>query len=304
MTHRLKLSALPIILILLCFTGLFDSLYHATPLPAFEEEAGAYLADIRERATYAYAAARTLNGAISLLESVELDAMIISGQPGQVLEPVNDMVEQFSDLILIALASIGVQEILITVLGDISWGYLLPLALLPLALAPWVKQPWQKNLKSIGSILCLSVVFSRLLIPAIALSGQTISEHYLKPDYANAIEHVEEVKEKTRKAVSDGPSVSQLLPPEIITDKPKSIFSNTPAQAQSSTIVPNLETMTSLVKSDQIWTMLDTVPQKIITLITIFSFETIAWPILMVLLCFGLGKLALRLFRVRTYERV
>ena len=282
-------------LIILCFTGLFDTAYQATPLPAFEEEASDYLADVRERATYAYAAARTLNAAISLLKSVDAGIGFVSLQPGHFLEPINDMIEQFSDLVLIALASVGIQEILVAILGDISWRYLLPLSLLPALLAPWSKR-WCNRLNSLSATLVISIIMIRLLIPSIALGGHMITTHYLTNDYNAAIQHVDKVKDETNKAILSSPRVSQPLPPKVSTPGERSVFSN-PKYEESATIIPDWDTVKKLADSDQIIAMLDNVPDRIITLITIFAFETLALPLLMVFIFLWVGRGMLTLFK-------
>ncbi|MDV7340777.1 hypothetical protein RYZ26_14320 [Terasakiella sp. A23] len=292
MPSQLRQSLLISALIALCLTGLFDKLYHLTPLPAFEQEASDYLADIRERAAYSYAAARTLNATISLLESVDAGVGVVSIQPGQILEPINDMIEQFSDLMLIALASVGVQEILIAVLGDISWTYLLPLALLPLLIAPFTKS-YQARLNRLGTVLIVSVIATRLLIPTIALGGQVISNTYLKPDYDQAIHHVETVREKTNEAVGVKPKNTQPLPSLTTGSKDTSVFSPTPQDTHDTLLLPDWETVKGLANSDKLVGMLNNVPDRVITLITIFTFETIAWPILMALLFLWIARLVL-----------
>ncbi|WP_028878315.1 hypothetical protein [Terasakiella pusilla] len=293
MSLRLRNSLILLALILICFSGLFDTLYRLSPLPAFEQEAAGYLADVRERAAYAYAVARTLNATISLLESVDTGIGVVSIQPGQVLEPINDMIEQFSDLVLIALASVGVQEILIAVLEDISWTYLLPLALLPLLLAPWVGKQGPR-LRRIGLILLVSVIGTRLLIPTLALGGHMISENYLKQDYHQAIAQVETVRAQTNQAMGVTPKNTQPLPPITTTPKGASVFSNTPDQSGASLPVPDWDTVKGLANTDKILALLSNIPERIITLITIFAFETIALPILMVFLFFWVGRIILQ----------
>lgn len=293
MSNQVKKSAVIFALMLICLSGLFETLYQLTPLPTFEQDAAAYLADVRERAAYSYAAARTLNATISLLESVDTGIGLVSIQPGQVLEPINDMIEQFSDLVLVALASVGVQEILMAILGDISWTYLLPLALLPFLIAPWAG-PLQDKLNRIGSIFLITVIATRLLIPAIALGGHMITENYLKPDYKQAIADVETVREETNDAIGARSKVSQPIPPLTTTVQNKSVFSTTPDDAASSLLIPNWDTVKGLADSEKILSLLNNIPSRIITLITIFTFETIALPILMVLLFFWMGRTLFR----------
>lgn len=287
MSGNLKQSGLVLAVIILCLSGLFDFLYQVTPLPAFEKQAGDYLADVRERATYAYAAARALNATISLLESVEVGA-VLSLQPGQVLEPVNDMIEQFSDLILIALASVGVQEILVKVLHDVSWTYLLPLALAPALVAPFCKN-WKTRLNQLSFAFVSVVIASRLLIPAIALGGHAITENYLRSDLDQALQQVETVRQKTAEAVRSSPRVSQPLPPEITTPS-SSIFSKPAPRPGDNTVLPDWDTVKGLADSDRLIALLNNIPERIVTLITIFAFETLALPLIVIMIFLWLGR--------------
>jgi hypothetical protein len=266
------------LLIVFCLSGLFDFFYQLTPLPAFEESASAYLADIRERATYSYAIARGLNALISVLESIELGIPFVSGHPGQVLEPLNDMIEQFSDIVLIALASVGAQEILIAVFGDISWTYLLPIGLLPLLIAPWWPSK-QVFLNKLGLTICITVLLTRLFIPTLALSGQLITTHYLQDAYQEAVVDIEEASTISVKALDRGTKVVQELPPEI-SQPESSVFSPNSKKSSPTITMDNLGDVKKLVTSDQIWEALRDIPSRIITLLTIFIFETLIWPLI------------------------
>src|SRR5687768_15745940 len=74
-----------------------------------------------KRALIAFAVARGLNGVISVAQGTEV-AIQPAGlgvvlAPGQVLDPVNDLVEQFSSVMLVAAASLGLQRLLIGMSG-------------------------------------------------------------------------------------------------------------------------------------------------------------------------------------------
>ena len=74
-----------------------------------------------KRALVSFATARALNAVISVVQGTE-----VSGQPlgfgvilttGQVLNPVNDLVERFSHVMLTASVAFGVQKVLISIGG-------------------------------------------------------------------------------------------------------------------------------------------------------------------------------------------
>lgn len=290
MTGKIKRSLVLLGLMALCLTGALETVYQMTPFPAYERDAGSYLADVRERATYAYAVARSLNAVISLVESVDVGVGFVSAQPAQVLAPIDDMIEQFSDLILIALASVGIQEIMVAVLGDVSWTYLLPLALFPLLIAPFAGR-WQDRLDRLGLILLVSVIATRLLIPALSVGGQVIVDHYLREDYQTAVEEVETVGQQTGEKLGRLPKISQPLPPEITTPG-SSVFSKPAAARPEGLLVPEWDLIKKIgAEYDAMIALLSDLPNKIITLITIFAFETLALPLLGALLFVWLGRL-------------
>ena len=75
-----------------------------------------------KRALVSFATARALNGVISVAQGTEI-ALQPGGvgatlAPGQLLDPVNDLVEQFSQLMLIASVALGVEKILIGIGSD------------------------------------------------------------------------------------------------------------------------------------------------------------------------------------------
>jgi len=72
-----------------------------------------------KRALVSFAAARTLNALISVAQGTEISAQPlgvgVTLTPGQALDPLNDVVEQFSTLMLAASVAFGVQKILISI---------------------------------------------------------------------------------------------------------------------------------------------------------------------------------------------
>lgn len=138
---------------------------------------GPQLSDMLKVTLTVYAMARGLNAVISVAQGTEMSiepmGVGLTLTPGEVLDPLNDLIEQFSLVLLLASASIGVQQIVL-LLGD-NWVirlFLLVLAVSSLLayLLPAVS-PKAKLL-----LLRVVIVFTvlRLLIPGLALlSHQT-----------------------------------------------------------------------------------------------------------------------------------
>ncbi|MDP1647469.1 MAG: hypothetical protein Q8M01_04615 [Rubrivivax sp.] len=136
-----------------------------------------------KRALATFAAARALNAVISVAQGTELAVQPagvgVTLAPGQVLDPVNDLIEQFSTLMLLATVAFGAQRVLI---GIGAWW---PLSLLLSALAlAWAVLRWRGALPPrwlSQALVALLVV--RFLVPAVALGSEAAFQLFLKDDY-------------------------------------------------------------------------------------------------------------------------
>ena len=125
-------TAAALLAVVLAFTGVVD------------RPSEAIAADSLKRALVTFAAARALNGAISAAQGTEL-ALEPAGvgvvlSVGQVLDPINDLVERFSSVMLVAASSIGLQNILLRISSTVGFDIALFVVALWLMLATW--SPW------------------------------------------------------------------------------------------------------------------------------------------------------------------
>jgi len=149
-----------------------------------QEQAEAMVA----RALVTYAVARSLNGVISVIQETEVAiqpaGVGVKLAPGQVLDPVNDLVEQFAWVMLASSASLVIQRLLIEIS---QWpGMTLILAISALlwlsALAVRSPRPWRVWFAR----TLLLAVFLRFAAPVVMLASDTIYQLFLEPVYATA----------------------------------------------------------------------------------------------------------------------
>jgi Skp family chaperone for outer membrane proteins len=74
-----------------------------------------------------YGTARGINALVSLLQGTELNIPFVTFSIGEILDPVNDLIERFSDIILLALGSLALQKILLAVVSNTLFTVLLSL---------------------------------------------------------------------------------------------------------------------------------------------------------------------------------
>jgi hypothetical protein len=170
MNRSLK-SILILIIAALAITGVADDVSHG------------YAEDALKRALATFAVARTLNGVISVAQgtevAVEPGGVGVVMTPGQILDPVNDLVERFSSVMLVAASSLGLQIVLLEIL---SWAVLT--ALLVAALAVWLATLWSGRLRAQGWTavvirLSLILTFVRFAIPVIIICTNFIFSTFL-----------------------------------------------------------------------------------------------------------------------------
>jgi len=81
------------------------------------------------RALIAFGIAKTLNGVISVAQGTEVAiqpaGIGVNLIPGQILDPVNDLIERFSWIMLASSTSLGIQKVFLTMSSWPTFGYAL-----------------------------------------------------------------------------------------------------------------------------------------------------------------------------------
>lgn len=154
------------------------------------------------QALLTYAAARSLDAAVSLAEGTELalepGGIGVTVSAGEILEPLDDLVEQFSSLMLISTTSLGIQSLL---LRASAWGWLtalLSVALLARLAAAFAPERVPPTVRSILAKTTLLLLIARFAVPAYALGTTLLFERFLQPGQEEAVQALEETSTDVR----------------------------------------------------------------------------------------------------------
>ncbi|PKK89282.1 MAG: hypothetical protein CVV64_14925 [Candidatus Wallbacteria bacterium HGW-Wallbacteria-1] len=94
-------------LVLFCFPGF--------RIPVMDDAADRYFSDAITKAGVAYGTCRVLNASVSFLKESDIElqpaGIGISLALGQILDPIDDMTERLSDVLVTAMTSLGVQKL-------------------------------------------------------------------------------------------------------------------------------------------------------------------------------------------------
>lgn len=142
-----------------------------------------------KRALISFAAARALNGVISVAQGTEVSVQPlgvgVTLAPGQLLDPINDLVEQFSNLMLMASVAFGVQKVLIAIGG--YWLISLWVSAAVVAWTLWRMR--QRQAPSWLTGLLVAGLMLRFAIPVATLGSDFLWQKFLASDYETS-QHV------------------------------------------------------------------------------------------------------------------
>lgn len=154
--------------------------------------AGEYADAAFKRALVAFTVARTLNGVISVAQETEIAlqpaGVGVTLMPGELLDPLNDLVERFSWVMLASTSSLGVQSVLLRMSN--WWGVTVIVTLAGLAALTVVLQPAWLGPHARRWMLrfALAAAFVRFAVPLLLIATSAISGVFLQPEQEAATE--------------------------------------------------------------------------------------------------------------------
>jgi hypothetical protein len=255
---KAEMTLLLLLCIVLLITVSWEELAHNHFTAWVEAESTAYLDETMSKGGTAFLISRALNGTISVVQSFTITPFIGELSLGEVLDPVNDIVERFSWIMLAAVVSIGIQKLLmeIGVAVDLTL-IIVPALLLLISSLLMTTKASKHHLRLNAYRLLLFVLLVRFAIPITGLLGSYIATNFLVDKRDEAIVAIEKSQEK----------ISEFSVQEAATSPRESLEE---LQKESEEIVT-----------------------QVIKLSTLFLFETILFPILVL---WGLMKLFGMLF--------
>ena len=85
-----------------------------------------------------YGVARSINGVISLIQSAEISAIVGSVRPGELLDPMNDLIERFSSVMAWSLSSLVLQKVLLSVFSSYSFKVIFTICCALMLILKWL----------------------------------------------------------------------------------------------------------------------------------------------------------------------
>ncbi len=225
-----------------------------------------------KRALISFATARALNGVISFAQGTEI-ALEPAGvgmvfTPGQILDPVNDLVEQFSSLMLAASVAFGIQKVLIT----IGAYWLVSLLLTITALAWLLLYLRQRPSAAWLSRILVVLLMIRFAVPVATIGSEILFQKFMATDYQSSQQDIDT-------ATSD---LSKINASAATANENSSMLDS----------IKNWWAQDSIVKLryEHIKQSAEQSTENIIKLMAIFVLQTIILPLLLLWVLYGLAR--------------
>jgi hypothetical protein len=233
-----------------------------------------------KRSLITYGVARSLNGVISVAQGTELAfepaGVGLTFTPGQILDPVNDLVERFSWVVLASGASLGVQNILMQVTGWFWFSLTIIACLIFSVLLFWRHCLLSGTARKIIFKTTLVLMIIRFSIPVIAIMNEALYQNFLEPQYVEASNSLQQTTadiEKLNKQQQPlaGDDASFI-------DKVKSAYQSA---SNALDIKGHLDSLKSIVAE---------VSESALNMIVVFVIQTLVFPLLFIWLALQLIK--------------
>jgi hypothetical protein len=245
-----------------------------------DESAGSVADKAFKRALVTFALARTLNGVISLAQGTELalepGGVGVNLGVGEILDPVNDLVEQFSSVMLIAASSLGLQTVLLRI--TTWWGFtaLLTVAGIAVLLVLWWPKPLQNRWLNLATRILMVTLVLRFIVPALVIGTNIVASQFLEPEQQVSTAALEATSAEIE-ALSDDSSATPAGERSIV-------------QRFGDSIRGTLQSMDIEGRLEQLKSSAGSASEHIVNLIVLFLLQTILLPIAFVWLMVELLK--------------
>jgi hypothetical protein len=280
--RKLWLSGFAALLILLAFSRAIDHLGSDNTEQAL----------VRALATYAVA--RALNGVISVAQGTEV-AIEPAGvgvilTPGQILDPVNDLIERFSWVMLVSSASLGILNVLLSISAWIWLSVIMTAALLAMLYLQWAGSSRLSGTAiTMVNRLVVLLVIVRFAAPAIAISSDLIYQQFLEPRYQTAITRLEKTTERIVEISND--TVPTDLPVPVdddasLLDKAKQLY-----ESAARSITQKIDMQQRMQRYES---AASDASRHAIDLIVVFVLQTILLPVFFLWVVWQLLKWVMR----------
>lgn len=251
---------------------------------ALDEAASEHTHAALQRALVTFALTRTLNGVISVAQGTQLAfepagvGVVISA--GEILDPLNDLVEQFSWLTLLAATSLGVQIMLGEMFATTAINIILSVVIVLGIVALWWRTDRHQAVRSAVLRLAATLLFVRFAIVLATLGTGLVNEHFLTEREEAAVDYLSQTRAKIEANTDAAPT------PATSTD---SVLERLNKFIDDQKRALDIENRLTRLRLD-----VEAAVEQVVNLIVVYIIETLLLPLGFLVVGWGLVKQAWR----------
>lgn len=228
-----------------------------------------------------FGSAKALNAVISLAQGTELDLPFLTVAIGEVLDPINDLIEQFSLVMLASMVSLGIQKIMMNFVITDFYNFILLFCIIIVNI--WLFFRFKKDEKMRGVFFKITVilVFLRFAVPLMGIVNEFAYNSFVKQEY-----NIERLNENITQVKENVDKVTQ----------------STIEKKESSTLLNKITNITEKFdaqyydkKIEEYKKAVDNASEYIVALIIAFVFQTILLPLLFLFLLYNFVRVIFNL---------
>ena len=276
---RLRFARLSIILLLMLMLALVLS--GSLDRAGYEQTEAGF-----KRALLVFAVSRGLNGVISVAQGTEVAVepvgIGVNLKPGEILDPINDLVERFSWLMLASSAYFGVQQVLLDVMASRLFTLL---AVASAGVLLWVAWRPPRRIGAGRRNLCrlaLLLLILRLSVSLLAIGGEQLYQGFLEPRFTESRQQLEQ-------AVNHIGDANEELQPPLPEASSGSLLEGARRVYESATRAMDVEARMAAFRQAAA-----NISEHVINLIVVFLVQALLFPLASLWLLLQLLKRVLR----------
>ncbi len=158
-------------------------------LPVLDDAADNYFSEAITKAGVAYLTCRIINASVSVVKesSLELEpaGIGVSLAVGQILDPLDDMTERFSDVIVTAITSLGVQELAYEI-SVVFAPPILSIFIFLLTILVWFENKRIIRFKKTVIRIIFIIIIARFCLPISSMANEIIQKDFFDDKISDA----------------------------------------------------------------------------------------------------------------------
>ncbi len=152
-------------------------------LPVLDTTTDTYFREAITKGGLSYATCRVINASVSIVKdsSLQLEpaGVGVSLAVGQALDPIDDMTERLSDVLVTAITSLGVQKLAYEINVSLA-PPILSIFLLVLSVLSWFENDRLKSFQKTMMRFALLIIIARFCFPISSMANEFLSNNFFK----------------------------------------------------------------------------------------------------------------------------